>query len=220
MKLKYLAMIVASLLVITGCATHIKPTPPHPPMPPMPPMPKQAALSVARTTPPQTVQVTMAWDASPDTNIVTGYYMYQGTNSRSYYTNYETGNVLTFSCSNLVRGVTYYFTVTAHTATGEESAYSNEVSYMVPLVPGPPGNLRFVALKPLSSTSPKGPWISKGAPIVVSASGDTAFYRLQQNGAKVSALAAASPSGPWKQVGEQQYTADSNNYLKLDLTVQ
>lgn len=75
--------------------------------------------------------VTLAWDASPDTNVV-GYRIYWGVASGNY-TNSQTGDTnLTMTITNLVRLTTYYFVATAFDAQEAESEYSNECSYTVP----------------------------------------------------------------------------------------
>lgn len=70
--------------------------------------------------------VSLAWDHSTSTGV-TGYKVYYGTSSRSYvapvivpYQNFAT-------VTGLPSG-TYYFAVTAFDASGNESAYSTEIS--------------------------------------------------------------------------------------------
>ncbi len=75
--------------------------------------------------------VTLAWDASPGTNVV-GYTLYEGNASGQYTNRIWVGNVLIFTLSPLTKGQTYYFVATASDAEGLESEYSNEVSYTVP----------------------------------------------------------------------------------------
>jgi fibronectin type 3 domain-containing protein len=77
--------------------------------------------------------VTLAWDASPSPNVV-GYRLYYGTASRAYTHSLATGSATTVTVSNLVRGTTYYFAVTAIDEFGLESDFSEEISYMPPLV--------------------------------------------------------------------------------------
>ncbi len=84
--------------------------------------------------------VTLAWDPSPDPNVV-GYVLHYGTSSRDYTTTANVGNQTTATVRGLDWGVTYFFVVTAYDASGVESDLSNEVSYtptnpvkLVPLV--------------------------------------------------------------------------------------
>lgn len=87
-------------------------------------------------TPPATNSVTLAWDASGGPSV-TGYRVYYGQTSGSYSTSVVGGNVPTIRVDGLAEGVTYYFAVTAFTATGLESDFSNELSVTVPeTVPG------------------------------------------------------------------------------------
>ncbi|MEW6001249.1 MAG: choice-of-anchor D domain-containing protein [Nitrospirota bacterium] len=76
---------------------------------------------------------TLSWDppatntdGSPLTDLE-GYKVYYGTSSGNYSQGIDVGNVTTYTVSNLNDG-TYYFAVTAHDTSGNESDYSNEVS--------------------------------------------------------------------------------------------
>ena len=71
-------------------------------------------------------QVTLAWDASTDSNTA-GYKVYSGTSSRSYQAVIDVGKTTTCTISNLPDGTNYYFAATDYNASGAESAYSNEV---------------------------------------------------------------------------------------------
>lgn len=92
--------------------------------------------------------VTLTWTA-PTTNTdgtpltdLAGYKLYYGKVSGTY-TSVITivGNVTTYTVTGLLDG-TYYFVVTAYDAVGNESAYSNQVSYTIDtLAPSRPGNL-------------------------------------------------------------------------------
>ncbi len=79
-----------------------------------------------------TPSVTLAWNASPGTNIV-GYNLYYGVSSGVYTNVLPAGNVTNAVVSNLVQGVTYYFAATSLSDIGLESVYSTEVSYAVPV---------------------------------------------------------------------------------------
>ena len=93
--------------------------------------------------------VTLAWDASPGTNIIAAYKVYYGVAGRMYTNVLSAGTKLTLSVSNLVVGQTYYFAATAVDTSGQESDYSNEVSTLIappaPSKPMPPTNVRKVA---------------------------------------------------------------------------
>ena len=79
-----------------------------------------------------TQSVTLAWNPSPDTNVV-GYKVYYGIASRTYTNVVDVGDVTNATISGLVEGVTYYFAVTAYRSLGIESDYSAEVAYTVPI---------------------------------------------------------------------------------------
>jgi hypothetical protein len=80
------------------------------------------------------VDMTLVWDP-PTTNAdgtpltdLAGYKIYYGLASGSYATIIPVGNVLTYTVRNLLANVIYYFVATALDTSGNESAYSNEVS--------------------------------------------------------------------------------------------
>ena len=74
--------------------------------------------------------VTLAWDASPSTNVV-GYKIYWGTDSTNYTNSLTVSNVLTATVTNLQSGITYYFAATAFDSESYESDYSNEVNWFI-----------------------------------------------------------------------------------------
>ena len=71
----------------------------------------------------------LAWDASPDPNVA-GYKIYYGTSSRNYSNSMSVGMVTSYNVIGLTPG-TYYFSVTACDASGNESGFSNEASKIV-----------------------------------------------------------------------------------------
>ena len=78
-----------------------------------------------------TSTLTLAWDASTDTNIA-NYKLYYGTISGSYTQVVSAGPVTQTTITGLTPGTTYFLAVTASDSTGLESAYSNEISFAVP----------------------------------------------------------------------------------------
>jgi len=90
------------------------------------------------------------WNASTSSDAA-GYNVYYGTNSGNYPYKINAGNSTTVTISNLAAGVTYYFVATAYDASGDESAYSAEVSFIVPGIltmtpganPGSPALIQF-----------------------------------------------------------------------------
>jgi len=89
-------------------------------------------------------EVTLAWDPSPDTRV-TNYRVYWGYQSRTYTGSFDVGNVTTATVGSLVAGTRYFFAVTATTPEGQESDFSNEVDYTVPLPPLTPPTLEVQA---------------------------------------------------------------------------
>ncbi len=73
-------------------------------------------------------QVTLAWDASPEPDLA-GYKIHYGTASGSYSAHLDVRNVTTYTVTGLAEGQTYYFAATAYDEAGNESSYSNQVSY-------------------------------------------------------------------------------------------
>jgi hypothetical protein len=75
-------------------------------------------------------EIALTWEANTEPNL-TGYRVYYGTASETYYYSVDIGNVTSCSVSNLLVGQTYYFVVTAYNTDGIESEYSEEVSVAV-----------------------------------------------------------------------------------------
>jgi hypothetical protein len=77
-------------------------------------------------------QVTLAWDPNREPDLA-GYRFYQGTASGCYSAPFSLGKTTQYELKNLEPGSTYYFAITALNASGHESAFSEEVSYSVPI---------------------------------------------------------------------------------------
>ncbi len=109
--------------------------------------------------------VTIAWSynyqLNPDNASVTSWNIYVGTNS-TVFANWD-GNTNTCRCyqyviptgttnlqatvSNLVRGATYFMTVTPTNPAGEEGDYCNEVRAIIPSKPGKGNNLIVISVQ-------------------------------------------------------------------------
>jgi hypothetical protein len=76
--------------------------------------------------------VTLAWTAS-DNPVVAGYKIYYGTTSRDYASAVAVGDVTSAVMPGLVAGQTYYFAVTTCDAAGNESTFSDEIIFAVPV---------------------------------------------------------------------------------------
>lgn len=83
------------------------------------------------------VAATLMWDPVVDPNVQ-GYTIYYGTQSRyaveppAYPGAVNVGANTAYTFTNLQKGTTYYFAVTAYNFSGLESAYSEEVSASKP----------------------------------------------------------------------------------------
>jgi hypothetical protein len=78
---------------------------------------------------------TLSWTATT-TNIdgspledLEGYIVYYGTESKNYKVSYDVKNVTTYKIDDLIDWKTYYFAVTAYDTSGNESPYSEEISF-------------------------------------------------------------------------------------------
>jgi Fibronectin type III domain len=81
-----------------------------------------------------TGSVRLTWNPSTDPSVA-GYKIYYGVASRAYTDAIPVGNTTNVTISNLVDGTTYYFAATAYNALGQESPFSNEAVYTIPLTP-------------------------------------------------------------------------------------
>jgi hypothetical protein len=79
--------------------------------------------------------VTLAWNASLGSSV-DGYMLYYGSVTGNYSTSVDVGNYTTAGVSGLEEGRTYYFAVTAYDVYAQESPFSNEVNYTVPVADG------------------------------------------------------------------------------------
>ena len=101
------------------------------------------SFAIGRVTAPP-ASVTLAWDASAGTNVITNYNVYFGPASGTYTNLAAAGTNLTVTVSNLQRGATYYFAATAVDKFALESDYSTEVFTTTKTQPLPPPNMRVV----------------------------------------------------------------------------
>ena len=93
--------------------------------------------------PPPTQSVTLAWDPSPDPSVA-GYCFYVAAwGTASPPQRVDVGSQTQFTITNLQRGVTYLFYVTAYDGAHTESDPSNQITH-TPGGPNPPDQLRAV----------------------------------------------------------------------------
>lgn len=80
----------------------------------------------------QSSEVTLEWDANTEPDVA-GYNIYIGTQSRQYDVFLDAGSNTIKRVQSLEPGRTYYFAVTAFNRSLLESAFSDEVTYTVPV---------------------------------------------------------------------------------------
>jgi Fibronectin type III domain len=108
------------------------PTPPPAPSPaPTPPPPAPTPTPAPAPAP----TAALSWTATTSSSAA-GYRVYFGTDSGSYLQNagggVNVGFTTSYTLTGLQSGKTYYFVVVAVDASGNESAFSNEVSKRIP----------------------------------------------------------------------------------------
>jgi len=118
----------------------------------------------------QSAQVTLAWDSSSDT-AVRGYKLYWGTEDQQYALLADVGNSTSETLADLQPGTTYYFAATAYDASGNESVYSNEVSYAA-----------AVQVYTVTASAGTGGAITPSGPVSVTAGADQSFTIAPESG--------------------------------------
>lgn len=73
-------------------------------------------------------EVKVSWDKNLESDLK-GYKIYYGTSSRNYDDNIDVGNNTSYTVANLDTNIVYYFAVTAIDSSGNESEFSEEVSW-------------------------------------------------------------------------------------------
>jgi Fibronectin type III domain len=76
--------------------------------------------------------VTLGWDTSSDPNVA-GYNVYYGMVSHQYTNEVSAGNKASVVISGLTVGMTYYFAATTYDIFDQESSFSDETPYTVPI---------------------------------------------------------------------------------------
>jgi hypothetical protein len=74
--------------------------------------------------------VTLAWDSNTDADLA-GYRVSYGLESGNYSSHVDVGNKTSHTLTGLTTGRTYYFATKAYNTANQESAYSEEISYML-----------------------------------------------------------------------------------------
>ncbi len=77
--------------------------------------------------------VKVSWSANAEPDLA-GYRVYYGHTSGNYSNKVDVGNQTSYEFTGLVSGQTYYIVTTSYDSAGNESPFSNEVVYTVPVV--------------------------------------------------------------------------------------
>jgi len=89
------------------------------------------SLSIGLAAKGATSSVSLSWNISAAPGVV-GYNIYYGGASGNYTNMVSVSDSTNVIISDLADGDTYYFAATAYDAFGDESGFSNEISYIVP----------------------------------------------------------------------------------------
>ena len=151
-------------------------------------------------------QATLAWDANTESDLA-GYKLHYGTASNSYSVHIDVNNVTTYTVAGLTAGQTYYFAATAYDASGNESGYSNSVSYAVPAPNGVPST-------PATPSGASSALVNTTIAFSTSATdpnGDSLEYRYDWGGGAFSGWGTASQSHSWTAVGQYAVKAQAKD---------
>lgn len=91
-----------------------------------------AVIIVAGFEKARATDVSLAWDASSSSGAA-GYYVYYGTTSGFYSYKVDAGDTTSVTLTDLIPGVTYYIAATSYDENEDESSFSSELSYTVPV---------------------------------------------------------------------------------------
>src|SRR6266545_1841318 len=99
--------------------------------------------------------VTLAWNASPDTNVV-GYIVYYGLVGGSSTNSLDAANQTTATVSNLNPGTVEFFFATAYNAQRTESLPSNFINYTVPGTTNTPPTISSISNRTINEDTSTG----------------------------------------------------------------
>jgi len=129
--------------------------------------------------------VILTWDApttyTDGTPIINmgGYKIGTGTVSGSYSQIIDTGNVTSYTLSNLANGTTYFFAVKAYDTSGNKSEFSNEETYTTPAQP---------SLYTIMASVETGGSISPAGTVTVDSGASQTFAVTPSSGYQISAV--------------------------------
>ena len=153
-------------------------------------------------------QVTLAWDANTEPDLA-GYKIHYGNASGSYSAHIDVHNVTTYPVTGLEAGQTYYFAATAYDASGNESGYSNQVSYSIPAPNGAPS-------APATPSGPSSALVSTAITFSTSGTdpnGDSLEYRYDWGDGVLSSWGGAGRSHSWAAAGQYAVKAQARDSL-------
>ena len=156
-------------------------------------------------------QATLAWDPNTESDLA-GYRVHYGTASGSYTVHTDVHNVTTYTVTGLTVGQTYYFAATAYDTSGNESGYSNPVSYAVPGTNGAPTT-------PATPTGVSSALVNTAITFSTSATdpnGDSLQYRYDWGGGVLSSYGTAGQSHSWAAAGQYAVKAQARDSLGLE----
>lgn len=140
--------------------------------------------------------VRLAWNPNTEADLA-GYKIHYGTGSGSYTQSVDVGKVTTATISNLSEGTTYYFASSAYNTAALASAYSNEVSYSVPIANRNPS-------APSVPSGPSSGVIQTAYAFATSATdpdGQALQYRYDWGDGAVSGWGSATQTHSWTAAG-------------------
>jgi hypothetical protein len=104
-------------------------------------------------------KVSFNWSSNSEPNLA-GYRLYVGTAPGLYTGFVDVGRVTTFELSGLIRGMTYYFALTAYSIAGLESDFTPELTRQIPLLPASIQTPQLTAAQELDAVFNSPPAIS------------------------------------------------------------
>jgi hypothetical protein len=152
--------------------------------------------------------VSLAWDPNAESDLA-GYRIHYGTASNSYSVHIDVHNVTSYTVTGLTAGQTYYFAATAYDTSGNESGYSNAVSYAVAASNGAPST-------PATPSGASSALVNTAITFGTSATdpnGDSLQYRYDWGGGVLSSWGAASQPHRWAAAGQYAVKAQAHDSL-------
>jgi hypothetical protein len=114
----------------------------------------------------QAASLDLEWDPNTEPELA-GYKIYWGTSNGNYTSSKDAGKNTTTTITGLNEGITYYFAATAYDGDGNESDYSDQISYQVPFSDsdgdGVPDNADAFPSDPSETTDTDGDGVGNNA---------------------------------------------------------